>query len=90
MEWTLEKLLAEWKKQENGCSFGAFIDENFRIDTEDGSLISEGWVFGEGDAYFRNEAAAEAYCQKKYGCAIADLYTDEGSEVYWTEWYELT
>ena len=45
-------------------------------------------IHGEGDAYFRHEAAAEAYCQKRYGCSVSELYEDEGSEVYWTEWYE--
>lgn len=97
MEWnSVRELMTEFSETnryrlihgEGEYSFGEFIDEYFRIDTEDGALISEGWVFGEGDAYFRHEASAEEYCQKRYGCSVSELYEDEGSEVYWTEWYE--
>ena len=70
-------------------SIGEFMDECFREDSEDGSLICAGWVFGEGDAYFRNEQSAETYRKVRYGCTIAELYDDEASEVYWTEWYEF-
>lgn len=65
-----------------------FIEESFRIDSEDGAIISSGWVFGEGDAYFRNRNSAEKYCRTHYDCSIAELYDDDGAEVYWTEWIE--
>lgn len=75
-----------WER--NGCrgSFEEHVDDVLRFDTNTGLPMVGGWVFGEGDAYFASESDAEAYCLATYGYSISELYTDEGAEVYYTEW----
>jgi hypothetical protein len=57
-----------------------------RICTATGEGMNEGWVFGDGDAYFKYEADALAHAKDCCYETLQEAYDDEAG--YWTEWEE--
>lgn len=62
-----------------------------------GQGMNEGWIVGDGDAYYKYEADAIEACLKAGYASIEDAYMngdEEGNEgenawCYWTTWEEI-
>lgn len=60
--------------------------EDYRIDSETGACIKEGWVFLGGMFYLADEERAQGLCQRLWGLSLEDAYDDASDDVYYTEW----
>ena len=54
-----------------------------RICSATNEVMSEGWVAGDGDAYFKYEKDALLYAQLKGYANLSEAYEDEF--MYWTQ-----
>lgn len=62
--------------------------DNFRIDSQTGECITEGWCFDFGSFYIGDETRAQALCHEVYGVSIEEIYEEDDELVYYTEWDE--
>lgn len=59
--------------------------DNFRIDSQTGQCIWDGWVINE-DIYIGDEERAEKITQELWGQTIEEAYDDDSDTCYWTQW----
>ncbi|WP_237202012.1 hypothetical protein [Rothia nasimurium] len=65
---------------------GDRLAEDYRVDSETGQCMVEGWVFLGGMYYIADELRAEALCRRLWGAGLEEVYSKETDDVYYTEW----
>lgn len=59
-------------------------DDSKRICSVTGEEMTEGWVAGDGEEYFKYEKDAKAWCIENGYAGLQEGYDDD--VIYWTEW----
>ena len=59
-------------------------DDGVRICSVTGEEMTEGWVAGDGEEYFKYEKDALAWCKNNGYETLQEGFDDEA--IYWTEW----
>lgn len=91
--WAKNPLILQALQPSNRCSVhtdlsqcGDPLAEDYRLDSETGECMKEGWVFFGGDYHIAQEERAERICQTLWGAGLDQVYDDESDDLYYTEW----
>lgn len=91
--WSINPLIFHALQPANRCEIHADLTQcgdttadNYRVDSETGRCMSEGWAFFGGVYYIADEFRAEALCRRLWHAGIAEAYHDEADDIYYTEW----
>lgn len=92
-EWSTHQLIFHALQPTNRCEVrtdltqcGDTTAESYKVDSETGQCMTDGWVFLGGMYYIADELRAEALCRRLWSLGIAEAYHDETDDVYYTEW----
>lgn len=91
--WSTHQLILHALQPANKCKVHTDLGEcgdrfadDYRIDSETGQCMTDGWVFLGGMYHIADELRAEALCLRLWGGGITEFYRDETDDVYYTEW----
>jgi len=94
----INTIIDEYNSQSNGTEIIYEISEiieeeeevdgesNFRIDSDTGEKITQGFIFDDGEYYTGSEEKALEYAKKLGFKNLDESY--EAERHYWTEWHE--
>ena len=92
-EWSTHQLIVYALQPANRCEAHADLEEcgdrlaeYYRVDSETGQCMTDGWVFMGGMYYIADELRAGALCHRIWGIGLEEVYSDETDDVYYTEW----
>lgn len=70
----------------NPGACGDTTAENYRVDSETGECMKEGWIFFGGLYYIADEERAQRLSNTLWGLSLEEAYSDDSDDMYYTEW----